>query len=98
MRHIALLITAAAALGAASAQTIVPRLDEAGHRGDLARQMKARAAAEFDAADTNKDGKLSREEVSKVSDYFKNNFDKRDTDKDGFLSWEEFVGHKHWPK
>ena len=98
MRHLALFLAAAAALNVASAQTTVPRLDEAGHRGELARQMKAKAAAEFDAADTNKDGKLSKEEASKVSDYFKNNFDKRDTDKDGFLSWEEFVGHKRWPK
>ena len=98
MRHLALLVTAAATLSAANAQTIVPRLDEAGHRGEVARQMKAKAAAQFDAADVNKDGKLSKEEVSKVSDYFKNNFDKRDTDKDCFLSWEEFVGHKRWPK
>jgi hypothetical protein len=98
MRHLALLLTAAAALSAASAQTIVPKLDEAGHRGELARQMKAKSAAQFDAADTNKDGKLSKEEVSKVSDYFANSFDKRDTDKDGFLSWEEFVGHNRWPK
>jgi EF hand len=98
MRHLALLLAAAAALSAASAQTIVPPLDEAGHRGELARQMKARSAAQFDATDVNKDGKLSKEEVSKASDYFASNFEKRDTDKDGFLSWEEFVGHKRWPK
>jgi EF hand len=98
MRHLALLLAAAVALSAASAQTVVPQLDEAGHRGELARQMKAKSAAQFDAADANKDGKLSREEVTKTSDYFANSFDKRDTDKDGFLSWEEFVGHKRWPK
>jgi Ca2+-binding EF-hand superfamily protein len=98
MRHFALLIVAAAALSAASAQTIVPRLDEAGHRGELARQMKAKSAALFDAADVNKDGKLSKEEVAKVSDYLASNFEKRDADKDGFLNWEEFVGHNRWPK
>lgn len=98
MRHLALLITAAAALSVAHAQTIVPRLDETGPRGEIARKAKARSAAEFDAADVNKDGKLSRDEVAKVSSYFADNFEKHDTDKDGFLSWEEFVGHSRWPK
>ena len=100
MRHLVLLIAAAAALGAvtANAQTIVPRLDDSGKRGEIARKMKAKSAAEFDTADTNKDGKLSKDEVAKISDYLANNFEKRDKDKDGFLSWEEFVGHNRWPK
>ena len=98
MRHLALLIAAAAALGAAHAQTTVPRLDDAGKRGEIARQMKAKSATEFDTADANKDGKLSKEEVAKVSDYLAGNFQKHDKDKDGFLSWQEFVGHDRWPK
>jgi EF hand len=98
MRHLALLIAAAAALGAAHAQTTVPRLDDAGKRGEIARQMKAKSTAEFDTADANKDAKLSKDEVAQVSDYLAGNFEKHDKDKDGFLSWEEFVGHNRWPK
>lgn len=98
MRHFVLFMTAAAALSVAYAQTTVPRLDESGHRGEIARAMKAKSAAEFDAADTNKDGKLSKEEVAKISKYLADNFEKKDADKDGFLSWEEFVGHNRWPK
>ena len=98
MRISAAILTTALAAGAADAQTIVPRLDEPGTKGDIARKMKEKSAAQFDAADTNKDGRLSREEVAKISDFYANNFDKHDKDKDGFLSWEEFVGHNRWPK
>lgn len=84
----------------AQAQTIVPSLDEPGARGDIARKMRDKSAAEFDAADTDKDGKLSREEVDKAQtlNYFSANFDKHDRNKDGFLDWKEFVGHDRWPK
>lgn len=97
MRYLAILAMAAA-LSVANAQTIVPRLDETGSRGDVARKMKAKSAALFDAADANKDGKLSKPEAATISDYYANSFEKRDTNKDGFLSWEEFVGHNRWPK
>jgi hypothetical protein len=80
------------------AQTIVPRLNEEGHRGEIARKMKDKSAAQFDRADANKDGRLSKEEVATVSNYYATNFEKHDTNKDGFLSWEEFVGHNRWPK
>lgn len=80
------------------AQTMVPSLDEPGHKGDLARAAKQRSATQFDAADEDKDGKLSRVEVAKSSRYLTENFDKLDRDKDGFLSWEEFLGHNRWPK
>lgn len=82
----------------AGAQTIVPRLNEEGHRGEIARKMKEKSAAQFDRADANKDGRLSKEEVATVSNYYAANFEKHDTNKDNFLSWEEFVGHDRWPK
>ncbi len=90
------------ALGAAStalqAQTMVPKLDDPGRKGDLARAEKQRAVERFDGFDTNKDGKLAREEVANKSAYLSENFAKLDADKDGFLSWEEFLGHNRWPK
>ncbi len=100
MRTLAVLLTMSLAIGSASAsaQTIVPRLDEPGTKGDIARKMKEKSAGQFDTADTNKDARLSKEEVSKISDFYANNFEKHDKDKDGFLSWEEFVGHNRWPK
>ncbi|MEO5660520.1 MAG: EF-hand domain-containing protein [Polaromonas sp.] len=98
MRHLAILVVAASVLGLANAQTSVPRLDETGHRGEIARKMKAKAAAQFDAADADKDGKLSKTEAATISDYYASIFEKNDANKDGFLSWEEFVGHNRWPK
>lgn len=87
-----------AVAGTAGAQTMIPNLDDPGHKGDLARAEKKKAVARFDAMDANKDGKLSREEVAQRSNYLSSNFDKLDKDKDGFLSWEEFLGHNRWPK
>ncbi|CAB1368265.1 exported protein of unknown function [Denitratisoma oestradiolicum] len=79
-------------------KTIVPTLDEEGRRGEMARLAKEKAQAKFDAADEDKDGKLSRDEVTKAFTYMAENFDKLDADKDGFLSWEEYVGHNRWPR
>lgn len=84
--------------GLANAQTIVPRLDEPGRKGEVARNIKNKAVAQFDAADENKDGKLSKEEVAKHIHSMVDSFDKRDADKDGLLSWEEYLGHNRWPK
>jgi len=99
MRYLSLMLLALCAVpGVARAQTIIPSLDESGHRGDLARAEKQRAAARFDAFDADRNGKLSREEVSGKSLYLTDNFDKLDKDKDGFLTWEEFLGHDRWPK
>lgn len=78
--------------------TMVPTLDQSGRRGDIARLAKEKAMAKFDGADENKDGKLSKEEVTKSFPYMAQNFDKLDADKDGSLSWEEYVGHNRWPK
>lgn len=86
------------AASAALAQSIVPALDQQGRKADVARMMKEKSAARFDAADQDKDGKLSKEEVARHSRYMAENFDKLDADKDGLLSWEEFVGHNRWPK
>lgn len=93
-----LLLTLAVGLGAAQAQTVVPKLDQQGRKGDVARGVKEKTAAKFDTADENKDGKLSRDEVAKHFRYLAENFDQRDADKDGFFSWEEFVGHDRWAK
>ena len=82
----------------AQAQTMVPKLDQEGRRGDVAREAKQRAMEKFDAADENKDGKLSREELEKHAPYLAEKFKERDKDGDGFLSWEEYVGHDRWPR
>jgi hypothetical protein len=87
-----------AACGVAQAQSIVPKLDADGRKGEVARTLKEKTQAQFESADANKDDKLSREEVAVHFRYMAENFDKRDTDKDGFLDWEEFVGHSRWPK
>lgn len=96
MRTIALALVLAA--GAACAQTAVPTLDQAGRKGDMARLAQQKAKERFDAADTDKDGKLSRDEVKAAMPYQSENFDRYDKDHDGFLSWEEYVGHNRWKK
>lgn len=85
------------AAGWAQAQTAIPPLDAQGKKGDIARQVQARAAENFDTADKNKDGKLSKEELADFP-YILGKFDSRDISKDGFLNWEEFVGHDRWKK
>lgn len=77
---------------------MIPKLEEPGHKGDLARAEKRRAAERFDTFDQDKNGSLSREEVAGHSGYLSDNFDKLDANKDGQLSWEEFLGHNRWPK
>lgn len=98
MRHLVALFSMVVFTGAVQSQTIVPKLDQEGRKGDMARMAKDKAAERFDAMDTNKDGKLSREEVAAGASYMAENFEKFDKDKDGFLSWEEFVGHNRWAK
>lgn len=98
MRHLAVLLAVLCAAGAATAQTIVPKLDEPGRKGDVARDLHDKTKAQFALIDENKDDKLSREEVAKHFRYLAENFDKHDADKDGFLSWEEFVGHNRWSR
>lgn len=97
--HAAAFATALCALAAsAAAQSVVPKADAPGRKGDMARLAQEKARAKFAAIDENKDDKLSREEVARQFRYLAENFDKHDTDKDGFLSWEEYVGHDRWPR
>lgn len=99
MRHLIALVSLAVLAGSAlSESTIVPKLDQEGRKGDMARLAKDKAVEKFDAADTDKDGKLSREELEKAAPYMAENFERYDKNKDGFLSWEEYVGHNRWPK
>lgn len=79
-------------------ESVVPALDQSGRKGDIARLAKEKAQARFDASDADKDGKLSRDEVTRDLSYMSQNFDKLDADKDGFLNWEEYVGHTRWSK
>ena len=78
--------------------SVVPKLDVEGRRGDIARQAKQRALEKFNAADTDGDGKLSREEVEKSFPYLAEKFSEHDKNGDGFLSWEEYIGHSRWPQ
>jgi len=80
------------------AQTMVPKLDQEGRKGDVARLARQKAQERFNAADLDKDGRLSQEEVAKDSPYLAEKFSERDTNRDGFLSWEEYVGHNRWEK
>lgn len=80
------------------AQTRIPTLDQKDHMGDVGRYAHQKAVERFDAADSNKDGRLSREEVAERFSYMSENFDRMDLDHDGVLSWEEFVGHNRWKK
>lgn len=83
--------------GGVLAQTIVPKIDQEGRKGDIGRMQAEKAMKRFDDLDANKDGKLSKDEVKEVT-YLIEGFDKHDKNKDGFLSWEEYVGHNRWPK
>jgi hypothetical protein len=98
MKVTSLLFVLLASAGWAHAQTIVPKLDQEGRKGDMARLAAKSASEKFNAADTDKDGKLSPEETAKAMPYVAENFAKRDKDKDGFLNWEEYVGHNRWKK
>lgn len=86
------------AVSGVHAQTMVPKLDQEGRRGDVARLAQQRAMGKYDLADEDKDGKLSRQEVEKHAPYLFDTFTEHDKDRDGFLSWEEYLGHNRWPR
>jgi len=52
-------------------------------------EMQARMQKRFSAADTNKDGKLSREEAQKGMPVVARNFDRIDANKDGVVTLDE---------
>ena len=81
----------------ALAQSVIPKIDQEGRKGDIGRMQAEKAMKRFDELDANKDGKLSPEEVSQV-EYLSSGFAKYDKNKDGSLTWEEYVGHNRWPK
>lgn len=82
----------------ALAQTIVPKLDQEGRKGDVARLVKQKAVDQFNAIDKNKDGRLSPDEVAQNAPYLAEKFPERDINRDGYLSWEEYVGHNRWDR
>lgn len=94
-----LLLGTTLALGAlaAQAQTTAPSPASPMSPPSMAAQPAAPAnktdakdvAAAFAKADTNKDGKLSREEIERYPE-IASRFDQIDGNKDGFLSREEF--------
>jgi EF hand domain-containing protein len=93
------LIAAALALPlAAAAQSRIPSLEQEGRRGDVGRAAQKKAVERFDSADADKDGRLSRAEVSARFEYMAENFDRMDGNGDGALDWNEFVGHDRWKK
>lgn len=98
MKASTLLFVLLAAAGSAFAQTVVPTLEQDGRKGDMARLAHKQAIDKFDAADADKDGKLSPDETAKALPYLSANFSRHDKDADGFLTWEEFVGHNRWAK
>ncbi|HYD94703.1 MAG TPA: hypothetical protein VEC01_05205 [Noviherbaspirillum sp.] len=87
-----------AAATCAQAQTVVPKLDQQGRKGDMARLAAKQAQERFDGADADKDGRVAPEEAAKALPYVAEHFGRYDKDKDGFINWEEYVGHNRWKK
>ena len=79
-------------------KSIVPAAADASHKGDVARLAQKKSEDQFNLADEDRDGQLSRAEVAKHLPYFDANFPRFDKNKDGSLSWEEFVGHDKWKR
>ncbi len=82
----------------ALAQTMVPKLDQEGRKGDVARLVKQKAVEQFNTLDKNKDGRLSADEVAQDAPFLAEKFPERDINRDGYLSWEEYVGHNRWDR
>lgn len=98
MKASSLLFVLLSIASAGHAQSVVPSLDQAGRKGDIARMAHQQALEKFDRADVDKDGKLTPEETATALPYMADNFSRYDKSKDGFLSWEEYVGHNRWKK
>lgn len=98
MKASSLLFLLLAATSFAHAQTVVPKLDQDGRKGDMARLAHKQAQDKFNTADANKDERISKEETAATLPYVAEHFERYDKDKDGLLTWEEFVGHNRWKK
>lgn len=79
-------------------RSVVPDLDDDGRRGEIARIAEKRAEERFDRTDTDKDDRLTAQELTVTAPYMAENFKNYDKNEDGFLSWEEFVGHDRWKR
>lgn len=79
-------------------KTGVPNQDEQSRKGDMARLAQKKVNADFNMADEDNSGDLSRPEVAKHFPFRDQNFERYDKNKDGNLSWEEFVGHDRWKR
>ena len=98
---LAALLAMFGASGTAFAQrtrSIVPELDDDGRRGEIARIAEKRAEERFNRTDTDKDDRLSAQELAVTAPYMAENFKTYDKNEDGFLSWEEFIGHDRWKR
>lgn len=82
----------------ALSQTMVPKLDQEGRKGDVARIAKQKAVDRFNGIDKDKDGRLSPDEVAQDASYLAEKFPERDINHDGYLSWEEYLGHSRWER
>lgn len=83
---------------AQSQKSGVPSLDEQSHKGDMARLAQKKVNDDFNLADEDKSGDLSRAEVAKHFPFREQNFERYDKNKDGNLNWVEFVGHDRWKR
>lgn len=89
---------AANPVAAQSPKTGVPSLDDQSRKGDMARLAQKKVNDDFNTADEDNSGDLSRAEVAKHFPFREQNFERYDKNKDGNLSWEEFVGHDRWKR
>ena len=83
---------------AQSQKSGVPNLDEQSRKGDMARLAQKKVNDDFNMADEDNSGDLSRPEVAKHFPFREQNFERYDKNKDSNLSWEEFVGHDRWKR
>jgi uncharacterized lipoprotein YajG len=81
--------TLAVLAGTASAQQAQPASPQAPAAAQKATDNKSAIAAAFKRADTNGDGKMSKEESARLPE-IQAKFDELDKDKDGSLSMAEF--------
>ena len=77
--------------------SIVPDINEKGHRGEIARKMLAKSTDLFLKADMNQDNLISVEEAGQHLPHVSKDFSRYDKNKDDGISWQELLGHDKWP-